>query len=44
MGELIPELLTFRFLFALIIGFAGGLMQGYTGWGGAMLMMLGMMR
>jgi uncharacterized membrane protein YfcA len=39
MGELIPELLTFRFLFALIIGFAGGLMQGYTGWGGAMLMM-----
>ena len=33
------ELLTFPFLFALGIGFAGGLMQGYTGWGGAMLMM-----
>ena len=39
MGEFSSELLTFPFLFALGIGFAGGLMQGYTGWGGAMLMM-----
>ena len=39
MGEFVPELLTLPFLFALGIGFAGGLMQGYTGWGGATLMM-----
>ena len=39
MGEFVSGLLSFPFLFVLGIGLAGGLVQGYTGWGAAMLMM-----
>ncbi len=39
MGEFLSNLLAFPFLFTLGLGLVGGLMQGYTGWGAAMLMM-----
>ena len=39
MTELISDILTLHFLYALGIVFLGGLMHGYTGWGGGMVMM-----
>ena len=39
MFEIIQSVLTLDLLAALGIGFAGGLMHGFTGWGGAMVMM-----
>lgn len=39
MSDFFSHLLTFPFIFTLCLGLAGGVMQGYTGWGGAMLMM-----
>ena len=37
--ELIQTVLTIDLLVAIGIGFTGGLMHGFTGWGGAMVMM-----
>jgi len=37
--ELIQSILTIDLLAAIGIGFTGGLMHGFTGWGGAMVMM-----
>lgn len=37
--ELIQTILTIDLLAAIGIGFTGGLMHGFTGWGGAMVMM-----
>ncbi len=39
MSEFLSNLVTFPFVFTLCLGFAGGIMQGFTGWGAAMLMM-----
>ena len=39
MLELIQSILTIDLLAAIGIGFTGGLMHGFTGWGGAMVMM-----
>ena len=39
MSEFLSDLLVFPFVFTLCLGLAGGIMQGFTGWGGAMLMM-----
>jgi hypothetical protein len=39
MSEFFSNLLVFPFVFTLCLGLAGGVMQGFTGWGGAMLMM-----
>ena len=39
MSDFFSHLLTFPFNFTLCLGLAGGVMQGFTGWGGAMLMM-----
>ncbi|MEE3000436.1 MAG: sulfite exporter TauE/SafE family protein [Pseudomonadota bacterium] len=39
MTEFLSNLLVFPFIFTLCLGLAGGIMQGFTGWGGAMLMM-----
>ena len=39
MIELFQSILTIDLLGAVGIGLLGGLMHGYTGWGGAMVMM-----
>lgn len=39
MTEFISDLLTLQFLFAFGIVILGGLMHGYTGWGGGLVMM-----
>ena len=39
MSELIISVLTYEIYLALLIGLFGGLMHGFTGWGGAMVMM-----
>ncbi len=39
MNELINDLLTIKFLYAYGIVILGGLMHGYTGWGGGLVMM-----
>ena len=39
MTEFLSNLLVFPFIFTLCLGLAGGIMQGFNGWGGAMLMM-----